>query len=406
MSIARHHAEWLSLIEISGPFLSMPVLMRVFPQGLIAHDPEIHRNLRQAHEEWEESLESRRPDRALHRAWVEFILKTVLEFKDDVIATGQAIQQTWQASVGDEDIVRPDLVIKTPAGHTDAGTARLFVQIYPANQDLEKRVAGKSSPDIRMAELLRNTGVCLGLVTNGHRWMLVNFLPNSTAGFASWYDSLWLEEPITLRAFRSLLSMERFFGVADSDTLEKMLEESAKNQQEVTEQLGYQVRRAVGVLIQSLDQADQDHGRELLKDVRQEDLYEAALFVMMRLVILFCAEERGLLLLGDPLFDQHYAVSTLRAQLRETADQHGEEVLERRHDAWCRLLSTFRAVYGGVAHERMTLPAYGGNLFDPDRFAFLKAENQRRRGAKCRAILCPLITAPSCICWKLCKLCK
>jgi len=40
MSIARHHAEWLSLVEVSGPFLSMPVLMRVFPQGLEAHDPD------------------------------------------------------------------------------------------------------------------------------------------------------------------------------------------------------------------------------------------------------------------------------------------------------------------------------------------------------------------------------
>ena len=40
MSIARHHAEWLSLLEISGPFLSMPVLMRVFPQGLEEDDPD------------------------------------------------------------------------------------------------------------------------------------------------------------------------------------------------------------------------------------------------------------------------------------------------------------------------------------------------------------------------------
>ena len=28
MSIAKHHAEWLSLIEVSGPFLSLPVLTR------------------------------------------------------------------------------------------------------------------------------------------------------------------------------------------------------------------------------------------------------------------------------------------------------------------------------------------------------------------------------------------
>ena len=31
--------------------------------------------------------------------------------------------------------------------------------------------------------------------------------------------------------------------------------------------------------------------------------------MMMRLVFLFSAEERGLLLLGDQLYDQHYAVS-------------------------------------------------------------------------------------------------
>ena len=208
---------------------------------------------------------------------------------------------------------------------------------------------------------------------------------NETSGFASWYANLWLEEPITLRAFRSLLSSERFFGVADADILEEMLAESALNQQEVTDQLGYQVRRAVQVLIQTLDQADQDHGRELLGDVPEAELYEAALTVMMRLVFLFCAEERELLLLGDPLYDQHYAVSTLRAQLRETADQYGEEVLERRHDAWCRLLSTFRAVYGGVEHERMTLPAYGGNLFDPDRFPFLEG---RKRKTTWREVPC------------------
>jgi hypothetical protein len=27
MSIARHHAEWLSLLDVSGPFLSLPVLL-------------------------------------------------------------------------------------------------------------------------------------------------------------------------------------------------------------------------------------------------------------------------------------------------------------------------------------------------------------------------------------------
>lgn len=65
-------------------------------------------------------------------------------------------------------------------------------------------------------------------------------------------------------------------------------------------------------------------------------------------------------------------VSTLREQLQQRADKEGEEVLERRYDAWCRLLATFRAVYGGVQHDTLQLPAYGGSLFDPDRFPFLE----------------------------------
>jgi len=32
MSIAKHHAEWLSLIEVSGPFLSLPLIVQRFSQ--------------------------------------------------------------------------------------------------------------------------------------------------------------------------------------------------------------------------------------------------------------------------------------------------------------------------------------------------------------------------------------
>ena len=93
---------------------------------------------------------------------------------------------------------------------------------------------------------------------------------------------------------------------------------------------------------------------------------------MMRLVVLISAEERNLILTGDPVYAQYYAVSTLRAQLRDVADHYGEEFLDRRYDAWSRLLAAFRAVYGGIHHDRMALPAYGGGLFDPDRYPFLE----------------------------------
>ena len=139
------------------------------------------------------------------------------------------------------------------------------------------------------------------------------------------------------------------------------------------------MRQAVEVLVHTLDRANRDSGGALLKGVPEDKLYDAALTVMMRLVFLFCAEERDLLLLGDELYDKNYAVSTLREQLRVTATNFGEEVLERRHDAWSRLLTTFRAVYGGVQHHRLKLPAYQGELFDPDRFPFLEGRTSGTR---------------------------
>ncbi|CBN55043.1 MULTISPECIES: Eco57I restriction-modification methylase domain-containing protein [Kamptonema] len=389
MSTARHHAEWLSLVEASGPFLSLPVLLKVFPSGLDAHDSEHFKLLRLAYEEWQDNQLGARPEKAIHRAWVEFVLRQTLELPEEVLLEGQRIPPGLQTTVAEQgETLRPDWVIVNPQETPNTGTPRLLVQIVPAEQDLEKPLAGqrwKASPATRMMELLHAANVRLGLVTNGEHWMLVNAPRGETTGFISWYGTLWLEEHLTLRAFRSLLGVRRFFGVDDSETLETLLTQSVTDQQEVTDQLGYQVRQAVEVLVQALDRIDQDRNRSLLQNISETQLYEAALTVMMRLVFLFSAEERKLIPSagGEALYNEYYAVSTIAAKLRSDADKFGEEVLERRSDAWCRLLATFRAVHGGIRHDLLDVPAYGGSLFDPDRFPFLEG---RVRGTRWQEI--------------------
>lgn len=372
MSIARHHNEWLSLLEISGPFLSLPVLLRVFPQGLDAHDTESARSLRLAFEEWEET----NTDRAIHNAWVGYVLRTALEYPDEYLLSGQNLSPNLEARAAEHnEILRPGFAMKAP----QEAQPRLLVSVYPPQQALDKPVPGtswKAAPETRMMALLLATGVPLGLVTNGERWMLVCAQRDQTTTYVEWRASLWSEEPLTLRAFRALLGVRRFLGVAENETLAAMLAESLENQQEVTDQLGRQVRTAVEVLIRALDRINIDQQGHLLDGVDEKSLYEAALTVMMRLVFLFSAEERGLLRLGDPLYDRHYAISTLRDQLREVADAQGEQILERRHDAWSRLLATFRVIFGGVEHEALQLPAYGGALFDPDRFPFIEGRSR------------------------------
>jgi len=363
------------------------VLVQRFPQGLDTHDPEHAKALRQVHEEWDQDQNSDRPDPATHRQWIDWVLGNTLDL-GDVLVEGQKIPQTLKADLAEHgETLRPDKVVMEPGG----GKARLLIQTYPLRQKLSRVVDGKpwaASPDTRMMQLLHDTGVRIGLVTNGDQWMLVDAPKGETTGYASWYASLWLEEPKTLQAFRTLLSSHRFFGVPEEETLERLLAQSAQDQQEVTDQLGYQVRQAVEVLVHTIDRANRDSGGALLNEVPEDKLYEAALTVMMRLVFLFCAEERDLLLLGDELYDKNYSVSTLREQLRVTATNFGEEVLERRHDAWSRLLTTFRAVYGGVQHHRLKLPAYQGELFDPDRFPFLEGRKSGTtwKGTPCQPI--------------------
>ena len=147
MSIPRHHAEWLSLVPVSGPFLSLPVLMEAFPQGLDAHDAEHARLLRLAYEEWDDSFEKRNVDPSVHEAWIKFVLTKTLEFDETMLAEGQAIPQTLQVEVPEHgNLLKPSIVLNDPG----TKKARMLIQTFPRSQDLTSYVAGsrwKASPD-------------------------------------------------------------------------------------------------------------------------------------------------------------------------------------------------------------------------------------------------------------------
>lgn len=365
--------EWLNLIEVSGPFLAVPVLREVFPQGLEALPSGRPQRLRRTYEEWRDAVDIDDLELpALHAAWIEEVLVSALEIDETVLRRDATLPEQLRVSMPEHGVtVAPDLAVVNP---TNSDEPLLLIHVYEPDIDLDatRRFDGLAiTPADRMVALLRSTGCPIGIVTNGERWMLVHAPAGAVAGFASWYARLWGQEPETLRAFVSLLGVRRFFG-PDEGKLPALYERSLKHQDDVTEALGEQVRRAVEVLVQALDRADQDRNRELLRDVDPRELYEAGLTVMMRLVFLLAAEERDLLLLGDARYDSFYAISSLRMQLR--ADS--EEILERRRSAWSRLLALFRGVYGGIDHPTLRLPALGGSLFDPDRYPFLEGRKK------------------------------
>src|SRR3546814_14358375 len=83
------HDDWLSLIEISGPFLAIPVLKEAFPQGLEELDGLKRKRLRQAYEEWRDALETDDPQFPdMNTAWI-----------DEVLSRGQALSEDGNGAV-------------------------------------------------------------------------------------------------------------------------------------------------------------------------------------------------------------------------------------------------------------------------------------------------------------------
>ena len=355
------------LLEVDGPFLTVDVSRRVFGKILEIVDQDKVDDLRIAIAEWEAAPQE------LNARWVRWVLTSLLDFEDEVLLEGPAIAHLSHLVPQHGVTLRPTMVVDDL--ETEGVAPRMLVIEWDHNTSLtappksiDRWTSG--SPVARAEELCRATKVPLALVTSGDEWVLVHATPDGPASTASWQSLLWLEERDTLDLFVALCGAKSFFGRSDEDTIEAIFAESADGEEEVTTTLGRQVKQAVELLVNAFSEADRARHGELLAHTSEEQVYRAAVTVMMRLVFLLSAEERGLLLLGDDLYDQHYAVSTLWDELDDGAVE--EDQLFSRFDAWPRLLATFRMVHRGVDHDRFSLPPYGGQLFDPDRFPFLE----------------------------------
>ena len=251
MSQSNHHHDWLALIEISGPFLAIPVLKEAFPQGLEELDAAKRKRLRQAYDEWREAQETDDPRlEDLHTAWIDEVLSRGLDLDED--GRGDVLKRKdWCANhltvAPPEHGVNPspDFAV---VGNGDASLMLVHAYAPAVDLDATRKLDGwASTPAERMVTLCRTTGCRLGLVTNGERWMLVDAPVGAVTTFASWYARIWSQEPVTLQAFVHLLGIRRFF-VDESERLPALFDRSLKFQDDVTEALGEQVRRAGGWL--------------------------------------------------------------------------------------------------------------------------------------------------------------
>ncbi|WJK33485.1 DNA methyltransferase [Solwaraspora sp. WMMA2065] len=366
----EQHAEWLGLLGPDGPFLTVPVLTVALPDGLDTVPDEVRQRIRQG---WGEILDA--PPDLLAPAWVELILTELLRYPASARGDGTALPSEILAGA-DRRRRRPDWIMYGPEPG-GGRAARLHVYHLPADTPLTRPAGDRPAPTEQAAQLCRDTRTPVALLTNGQHWALVHARPGTATGVAVFDADLWLEEPLLLRAFATLLAASRVLPPAAnpdgtaSTSLAGLFVRSADALTQVTTTLGDQVRRAVELFVGELARLDRESGGELLRDVADREIYRGALTVLMRLVFLLYAEEQRLLPLGDPLYQEAYAATTLHAQLSLARDLYSEEVTDRRAAAWPRLLALFAAVHGGCTHPDLMIPAHGGSLFDPARFGWL-----------------------------------
>ncbi|MFI0937252.1 Eco57I restriction-modification methylase domain-containing protein [Streptomyces sp. NPDC021020] len=382
-SVADLHRAWLELVDTDGPFLAVPALERVYRQGIPQPDARALDAIKDAKPVFEKAWENwdeKRDDPAaldLYRGardiWVDLVLRQGLRWGAEYTVPAPATAE----------VRSPDYTVTVRADgalvHGDAAAVLVLVT-DPTDSLRDPLTDGWSASHIdRMEELLRASGVLIGVVTDGRWWAIVSARPKTMVASGIVDAQTWIEEPATRNAFIELLQRRRLVGGKSEDRLTELFDQSVTAAEKITEALGTQVRRAVELIVQALSEGALDARRRGEPDplpYKRGDVYEAAVTVMMRVVFLLFAEERGLLPQGR-LFAMGYGISDELDLLDAREKEEGEQPLDATSLTWHRLLATSQALYQGATFEDLRLPEYGGSLFDPARYPFLTTCNSQ-----------------------------
>jgi len=372
------HLEWLGYVQPTGLVVSASALVKA-GAVLNRHDIDGQRRLQEATTD--------RPLPGRGGAEEAPILSDFVSFATSVLGwnwSPKGFAGTTEQPIPDELVLHlPDHDATIAPDHAvrdlrdGASDWQLLVMLYPDDQDLDTTVRTghlEASPHGRLERLLRHTGVTAGLLSNGRTLRLVSAPKGESSGWIDFVvpDMLQTAGRPICSAMRLLLSQRRLLMGPSGERLAALLADSRKYQNDVSERLSEQVLHALYELLRGLQAAnDASHGR-LLADVLERDpnqVYRALLTVLLRIVFLLYAEERGMLPQGDT-FLKHYSLAGLHERLREEAALF-PDTMDQRYGAWAQLLVLFRMVHDGAVTEGLDLPARHGAHFDPERYPFL-----------------------------------
>jgi len=394
------HLEWIGFVQPTGLVVSAPALAQA---GVVLEqsDKEGQRRLQAL------ALERRPTPDADPRPYLPSFERFAAEFLDwrwspKGYAGGPAgaIPDEIVVNLPDyEETLRPSFAVRERDPEDGGAPWQLLACELETGQDLDQPVRGsghlEASPHARLERLLRNTGAPAGLLFNGETLRLLSAPSGESSGWMDFRVAEMVQtagRPIA-GALRLLLSEQRLLAASRDKRLAALLEASRKFQNEVSERLAEQVLHALYELMRGLQAAHDASKGALLREVlaeRPDDVYHGLLNVVLRLVFLLYAEERGMLP-ADETFVRHYSLAGLFERLREDAAQH-PDTMDQRYGAWAQLLVLSRMIFDGAEHGELALPRRHGVLFDPQRFPFLEGRSSighRQAGERLEPPLVP-----------------
>lgn len=363
------HEDWLALVQpISGLVVSLPVLVASGIRSKAALG--VHQQLLRI------CADSRIAD--LRALFIDVLALDALH-----IQTPDADPELRRLSlyvVEGKQTLTPSMALCAP-GQSPIVLVWDLGPDGPASLDAPETTSGSWDypASAKFDRLLRHANVPIGILTNRSEVRLVYAPHGESSGHIAFRVRDMLSpggRPI-VDAMVMLLCRERLFEGAVERRLPALLAESRRRQADVTTALAEQLLHALGDLAQGFERAAERDGRTLLDAAltREGHVYRGLLTVLLRLVFLLYAEDRGLLPVEHPIYSKSMSVFGLHAELQGDLALHPDS-MARRFGAWERLLSLFRAMFFGVRHGDLHMQPRRGTLFDPGRYPFLEGSTE------------------------------
>lgn len=374
------HQEWLGYVQPIGLVVSIPALLQA--------QAHVQRNIAAEHQRFLACLPRDKQDEVDPeiRDFPEFTRSVLGWEAADLIGlpSGEQIPPELEATLpGYNETLRPTYAVREFQPKDASRPWMLLIKSLPVDNGLDalSNDAGShwhATPHAKFERLLRETQIPFGLLVNGTHLRLVYAPRGETSGYATFSvaDMAKVAGRPIFAALHMLLNVERLFSLPEKQRLPAILADSRKYQNVVSTQLAEQVLGALYELVRGFQAADEQRRSELLREVLAADpnhVYGGLLTVLLRLVFILYAEDRGLLS-SDPVYSNYYSITGLFERLRADAGRY-PDTMDQRYGAWAQLLTLFRMIYDGGRHGGLRIPARRGYLFDPDRYNFLEGRS-------------------------------